>query len=153
MRRKDKQIHELSQIEDIIRKALVCRLGLSMDNIPYIVPMCFGYQDKTLFLHSAQQGLKLDIIRQNPSVCFEFDENVKLVAGDPESPCKWGMAYRSVTGKGKAQILSDPAKKTSAFNIITAQYGAAPQTFSPEQLDSICVIEIKIDEMTGKKSG
>ena len=65
MRRKDKEITDIKSIEKIIQKSKVCRLGLSLNDTPYIVPVCFGYRAKTLYFHSAQEGKKIDIIKKN----------------------------------------------------------------------------------------
>ena len=73
MRRREKEITDESTLESIILASLVCRLALSDGNQPYIVPLCFGYQDKTLYFHSALEGKKIDIIKHNQNVCFEFD--------------------------------------------------------------------------------
>jgi hypothetical protein len=54
MRRSDREIPGIQEIEEIIQKADVCRIALANDNIPYIVPMNFGYvndPDRTLFFH------------------------------------------------------------------------------------------------------
>ena len=48
MRRKDKEITDRDDISQVIRKCQVCRIGLAMDNKPYIVPVSFGY-DGVLF--------------------------------------------------------------------------------------------------------
>ena len=79
MRRKEKEIIEKSEIEAVIHKSMVCRLGLSDDDMPYIVPLCFGYQDNTIYVHSSLEGKKLDILRKNHNVCFEFDINTEIV--------------------------------------------------------------------------
>lgn len=47
--RKDKEIKDKIVIESIIKKATVCRIALSENNIPYIVPLCFGYKDNCLY--------------------------------------------------------------------------------------------------------
>ncbi len=39
MRRKDKEIRDIATIEDIIRKASVCRLALCDNGWPYVVPL------------------------------------------------------------------------------------------------------------------
>ena len=49
MRRKDKEIHDRSLMEYIMEKAQVCRLGLCKDNMPYIVPVAFGYDGTSIF--------------------------------------------------------------------------------------------------------
>ncbi len=65
--------------EKVIRLAKVCRIALSSDNIPYIVPVSFGYNNNTIYFHSSCKGKKIDILRKNNNVCFEFDVNRKLV--------------------------------------------------------------------------
>ena len=82
MLRKDKEIIEKSVMESIIRASLVCRLALSDKDHPYIVPLCFGYCENTLYFHSGLKGYKMEILRKNPKVCFEFDVNVDLVKAE-----------------------------------------------------------------------
>ena len=90
MRRKDREIIEIQAIEEIIRRSLVCRLGLSDENgIPYIVPLCFGYHDRTVYFHTAQEGKKLDILQKNDRVCVEFDIDQEIVHG--QNACDWGI--------------------------------------------------------------
>ena len=64
MRRSEKEITDKLAIEKIINASLVCRLALSDGNQPYIVPLCFGYQDRTLYFHSALEGKKIDILKK-----------------------------------------------------------------------------------------
>ena len=59
MRRKDKEITDRNRIEDIIKNSKVCRLALSLNDIPYIVPVCFGYEKSTMYFHSAGEEKKL----------------------------------------------------------------------------------------------
>jgi nitroimidazol reductase NimA-like FMN-containing flavoprotein (pyridoxamine 5'-phosphate oxidase superfamily) len=49
MRRKDREIQSRDVIDEIIAQAEVCRLGLSRDNRPYIVPVSFGYDGRCLY--------------------------------------------------------------------------------------------------------
>ena len=94
MRRSEKEITDKLAIEKIINASLVCRLALSDGNQPYIVPLCFGYQDRTLYFHSALEGKKIDILKKNKRTCFEFDVNSEIIKA--EKACKWGMKYQSV---------------------------------------------------------
>jgi nitroimidazol reductase NimA-like FMN-containing flavoprotein (pyridoxamine 5'-phosphate oxidase superfamily) len=64
MRRHEREITDKKEIEAIIRKALVCRLAMVDGDKPYVVPLCFGYADHTLFFHSAGEGKKLEIIKK-----------------------------------------------------------------------------------------
>ncbi len=82
MRKKEKQINDIAGIEDVLSRALVCRLALCENDRPYIVPLCFGYEDNALYFHCAQQGKKLDILRKNNNVCFEVDIDCQLIKAD-----------------------------------------------------------------------
>jgi uncharacterized protein len=152
MRRNDKQIIDTAEIEDILSRALVCRLALCDDGWPYIVPLCFGYKDNTFYFHCANQGKKLDIIRKNPNACVEVDIDHKLVAQDQDA-CKYGFGYKSVIAFGKAEVLIDLEAKRRALDIIMQHYSKGQFTYIPESLDGIVIIKMQVDEMTAKKSG
>lgn len=151
MRRKEKEITEKSAIEAIIHKSVVCHLGLSDGNNPYIVPLCFGYQDRTIYVHGSLKGKKNDIIQKNQNVCFEFDINTEIL--EAENACDWGMKYQSVIGFGKASFLKDLDEKRKALNIIMSQYSDQPFQFPENALNGTAVIKIEIASMTGKQSG
>ena len=94
MRRKDKEITDLAEIEAIINRSLVCRLAMVDGDLPYIVPLCFGYDKNKLYFHTGTKGKKIDILKQNPHVCVEFDIDCKARPG--KTACKWGMQYLSL---------------------------------------------------------
>jgi len=118
MKRKDKEITDTKVIDDIICRSTVCRLALSETNQPYIVPVCFGYRNRTLYVHSAREGKKIDILRKNNNVCIEFDVDHEIVKAD--QACKWSMKYRSVICYGTASFVDDGSKKREALDVIMA---------------------------------
>ncbi len=151
MRRKEKEITQKSEIETIIQKSLVCRVGLCDNDIPYIVPLCFGYKDNTIYVHGSLKGRKIDILKKNQNICFEFDINSEVVKA--ENACEWGMKYKSVIGFGKAFFLEDKKEKQKALNIIMSQYSNKPFKFPEKVINGTSVIKIEIASMTGKQSG
>ena len=152
MRRKDKEIHDRREIVEIVQKALVCRLGLCRGNVPYVVPLNFGYRDGCLYLHCAKQGRKIDTIRANPRVCFEMDTNAEVIRSG--QPCDWGMKYASVIGFGTAVVLEDPEEKKNGLDAILAHYSTeAARSYPDSVLEHTAVIKVQIEEMTGKRSG
>jgi nitroimidazol reductase NimA-like FMN-containing flavoprotein (pyridoxamine 5'-phosphate oxidase superfamily) len=150
MRREDREIADIALIEDIIRNSLVCRLGMSRDDQPYVVPLCFAYGDKTLYFHSAGEGLKLEILQQNPNVCVEFDIDQEVIQGD--KPCKWGMKYLSVIGFGKASFVEDLEEKRKGLDAIMKHYSGRSFEYVESAIESTCIIKVEIETMTGKKS-
>ena len=151
MRRKDKEILDREEIESIIKKADVCRLGLADNNIPYIVPLNFGYRDSCLYLHTPRVGKKIDMIKSNNRVCFELDIDHEVVKA--ENPCDWTMKYRSVIGHGKASLLEGTEEKKRALDTILEHYSGQTGEYAQELVDRLAVIKVEIESMTGKKSG
>ena len=151
MRLREREITDQTAIEAIIRTSLVCRLGLSDENRPYIVPLCFGYQDRTLYFHGAKEGKKIDLLRKNPYVCFEFDLNSGVK--EAENACKWGMSYQSVIGTGKAILVDQSEEKKEALGIIMGQYSDREFSFPDHLVEKTAIIKVEIEEMTGKESG
>ncbi|MEC9491105.1 pyridoxamine 5'-phosphate oxidase family protein [Flexistipes sp.] len=153
MRRQEKEIKSKSEIENIISKPDVCRLALSINNIPYIVPVSFGYKDNSIFIHSAAEGKKIEILRENNNVCLEFDTDTEIIKG--EIACKWSMRYRSVIAFGKAYFVEEKVKKRKALEIIMNHYTKESSgiEFSEEALNKTAVIEIILTSMFGKQSG
>ena len=150
MRRKEKEITDQNKIESIIKQSQVCRLAMVDGDGPYLVPLCFGYSDGVLFFHSAIEGKKIDILRRNGSVCFEFDIVGGLNTG--QTACDWGIKYRSVIGFGKAVILENLEEKRNALEIIAAQYADKDYKLTDGAVRETLVLKVDIESMTGKQS-
>ncbi len=63
----------ITQIEDILHKEILGRIGCSINGKSFIFPISYAYDEKYIYAHS-NEGLKLQIMRQNPSVCFEVEQ-------------------------------------------------------------------------------
>ncbi len=152
MRRDDKQIINRTEIDVVIKKSEVCRLAFAKDNIPYIVPVSFGYDGQSIFIHTAKTGRKIDFIINNNFVCFEFDVDVQTIE-DETIPCKWTSAYRSVIGYGKMLELIKFEEQENAINQIMFHYSGKEWHFNEQMLKSVKLWKIEIDEISGKQSG
>ena len=151
MRRHDREITDRSEMESILSKAIVCRLGCDDNGMPYIVPVSFGYQEGVIYIHSSHEGRKITLLQKNSQCCIEVDECSEVVRD--KKPCNWGMHYRSVICIGKAHIVTNVEEKRDGLNCIMHHYGSESHPFSEKELGNVCVIRIDITEMTGKKCG
>lgn len=149
MRRKEKEITVKAEIEDVIARAQICRLAMVDGDTPYIVPLNFGYSQDTLYFHAAKEGRKLEVLRKNPKVCFEFDICHEIEKAD--APCKWGVKYESVIGTGRATLIADQEAKKKALDVIIAHYGGDNFEYLESGLKACLVIQVVIDEMAGKR--
>lgn len=152
MRRKDKQILEHREMEDIIREARFCRLAMTDGQTPYVVPLCFGYEDRKVYFHSAAAGRKIDLLRKNPRVCVQFD--VQQQIRPAEKACDWGLGFKSVIAFGRAVFIADASARRHALNLIMAHYAEGQEefTFSAALMKRTAVIRVDIEQMSGKKS-
>jgi len=152
MRRKDREITDLKEIEGILTNNIVCRIAFSDKNMPYIVPMNYGYQKNKIFLHSAKGGKKNKIIKDNNQVCFEITDSIEIIKS--ENACDFDTKYRSVIGFGEIKIVDDIERKKEALQIIMYQQTKNKEwNFSEEMISKINVLYIEIKSLTGKKSG
>jgi len=151
MRRAEKEITNGREIDSILSKAIVCRIGIIDHETPYIVPMNFGYKDNCLYLHSAADGKKIELLKRNPMVCFEVECDLEII--NTGIPCKWSMNYTSVIGYGTAHFITDIEQKRKALHIIIDHYSSGSSYIFPEKnLKEVTVIKIEISDMTAKKS-
>lgn len=148
MRRSDRAITDPQELESVLREGAVCRMGLCDEGKPYVVPMNYGYRDGSVFLHSAAEGRKIDILRSNPSVCLEFEKDVELVPA--EAACSFSMKYRSVIASGKAVFLEGTEEKSFGLNAIMLQYTGREFVFPPQALEKIVVLRVDLEECSGK---
>jgi len=58
---------------DFLARASFGRLGCSLNDQPYIVPVCFAYEANYIYVFSTF-GKKIEIMRANPRVCVQTDE-------------------------------------------------------------------------------
>jgi nitroimidazol reductase NimA-like FMN-containing flavoprotein (pyridoxamine 5'-phosphate oxidase superfamily) len=153
MRRNDREIKEISEIEDIISRSDVCRIAFAENNTPYIVTMNFGYsggEEPCLYFHCAPQGRKLEMMRKNNFVCFEMDTDHKIYGG--EQGCDWGMNFSSVVGYGNLSVIDSPEEKIKGLDIIMAHYSDSSNfTYDTKVFARTAVLRLDITEMTGKK--
>ncbi|HZQ22216.1 MAG TPA: pyridoxamine 5'-phosphate oxidase family protein [Terriglobales bacterium] len=83
----------------VLQRAALGRLGCSLDNQPYVVPVYFAYEAGYLYSFSTL-GQKIDWMRSNPKVCLQVDEMT--------SDAEWA----SVIANGRYQELAEPQHET-----------------------------------------
>lgn len=151
MRRSDKEVTDPGLISRIIGNSQVCRLGLAKDNVPYILPVAFGYDGAALYIHTAKAGRKIEFIQANSRVCFEFEHAISLKP-HRHTPCDWSFSFQTVIGYGTIRELTAPAEISAGLNLIMRQYSHRDWIFSEEKISALRVWKIAIESLTGKQS-
>ena len=122
------------------------------DDRPYVVPLNYGYSDNSIYMHSAESGKKIAILKQNNRVCFEIEYSAEIVKH--ELSCGWSTRYRSLIGIGTIEIITDFEQKKAGLDIIMAHYGKKDNNeYKNNLVNSIVILKLNIEEITGKQSG
>ena len=84
-----------SECREILSRASLARLGCSLDNQPYVIPVGIAYEQDFLYVF-ATLGQKIKWMRSNPKVCIQVDE----LRGQSD--------WVSVIANGEYQELPEP---------------------------------------------
>lgn len=150
MRRKEKAITDKKFLEAILREAQVCRLGLTDGDEAYIVPVNYAYHEGVIWIHSAPEGRKMELLRHDGKVTFEIEGDSSVVRD--AVPCRWTTRYRSVMGRGNVTIHDDEATKREGMNLILQKYGFTGRPrYGKKDLEGMVVLKLKVEKLTGKE--
>lgn len=153
MRRKDREITDFEELKAVIGKSSVCRVAFFDEAYPYIIPLNFGFEEEcgkiTLYLHCANEGKKLDLLRRNNKVAFEMDCPDKLIEG--EKACYSTMTFESVCGNGILEIVGE-AEKIPALKLLMRQYSDKKDfDFDSFEVKAVTVLKLTVQTLTGKR--
>ncbi|MDN5205061.1 pyridoxamine 5'-phosphate oxidase family protein [Fulvivirgaceae bacterium BMA10] len=56
----------------LLKSEVIGRLGCHHAGRTYVVPITYAYQSDYIYCHT-KEGTKIEMMRQNPHVCFEVD--------------------------------------------------------------------------------
>lgn len=92
------------QIDAVLKENVLGRIGCNDGIKTYVVPVNYAYDGKYIIAHSVM-GMKIQMMRKNPSICFEVD--------DMKSFTKW----KSVIVWGQYQELADERDRYYAMKL------------------------------------
>ena len=121
------------------------------DDYPYAVPLSYVYDGHKIYFHGAKAGHKLDSIVKNPKASFCVIDKDQIV------PDEYTTYFRSVIAFGQIRIIEGDLEKRAAMEKLAIKY--APEDTAANRDDAIsrglkplCMLEMKIDHITGKEA-
>ena len=138
------------EIESILREETLGYLGLSMDGMPYVVPLNYAYVEGKLLFHGALTGKKLDYLKANPRVCFTVGRQSGRVRRHPQgATCH--VDNDSVICYGTARIVEDVEERRQILDAFNRCLQPDAEEITLEAASKCCAVEIKVSEMTGRR--
>ena len=153
MRLKKREITDPEILREILESCEVVRIGAMDEEGMFIVPMNYGYEyvdgKLTFYLHGATKGYKFDVLEKNPKVSFALETD--MIPFEGKVACQYGMAYRSVMGRGYGTLVADVEEKEKALSLLMKQQTGKDFTFDEKLVSIVNVIRIDVKEFTAKE--
>ena len=102
---------EQGEIDQFLVHSRVGRIGISLEDGPYVVPVGYCYEGGEIFFHSCFSGLKMRSMARDPNVCFLVDESLSD-----------GSMYKSVMIRGDVEIIDDPEEMVPYLQSLIDKY-------------------------------
>ena len=114
---REKASYDRGTVHDILDSGLVAHVAFVENGQPVVVPMLYGRDGETIFLHGARKARVIRLLEQTGTACLNVTHVDGLVFA--RSAFNSSMRYRSVTVFGTARLIDDPNEKLHALRIIS----------------------------------
>jgi uncharacterized protein len=137
------------EMDSMLRHEFLGRIGCHSNGMTYIVPISYAFDGKYLFCHS-QEGMKIDMLRKNPEVCFEIDKLDSLAAW--KSIIIWGKYEEVENEEERNKALKILLNRAYPFIVTEKMKLGSDWPFTSDNLSLIkgVVFRINIKEMSGR---
>lgn len=138
-------------IEVILKHQLIGQIGCHANDLTYVVPISYAYQDDCIYAYS-QEGMKINMMRTNPKVCFEVHTLQNMA--NWQCVVAWGDFEEITTEPEREEAIKillnrDLPVIRSEKTYLTSTRPANPGTVSSKDVKGI-VFRIKLTKKTGR---
>ena len=114
---KEKADYDKETVHSILDSALLASVGFVQDGQPVVVPMLYGREGETLYLHGARKARVIRLLESTTTACMNVTHLDALVYA--RSAFNSSMNYRSATVFGRPRLIEDPDEKLHALRVIS----------------------------------
>jgi nitroimidazol reductase NimA-like FMN-containing flavoprotein (pyridoxamine 5'-phosphate oxidase superfamily) len=113
---REKAAYDHDTVHAVLDAGLVAHVAFVQDGAPVVVPMLYGREGETLYLHGARKARVIRLLEGTETACI----NVTLIDGlvYARSAFASSMHYRSATVFGSASLVDDWDEKVHALRVI-----------------------------------
>jgi len=135
-------------VEQLLKHQVVGRIGCHGNGLTYVVPISYAYDGKFIYCHTFE-GMKIDMMRKHPQVCFEVD-NTKNLA-NWQSVIAWGSFEELPEGTDRSEAIKMlRERKLPILSSQTMHLGTQwPFVSEDDRIDGI-IFRIDLKEKTGR---
>jgi nitroimidazol reductase NimA-like FMN-containing flavoprotein (pyridoxamine 5'-phosphate oxidase superfamily) len=154
LRRNDRSVASVQEIDAILSRCEIGRLGLLSRDEPYVLPLHFAHvragDSFTIYFHGASEGRKIEAIGSGARACFEADQRLELV--DSPRVCRIGATFESVIGWGRIEPCLKPEEALAGLVALLDKYapGRSPE-LTEREAALVTVLRMTLDQVTAKQ--
>lgn len=146
-------IENREEIDAVIRACKTCYVSMCDDNVPYILPLNFGYDGETIILHSAQHGRMWETLKNNPKVCINWTLGEELAWQDVQMGCSYRVKSKTVIVEGTVEFIEDFDAKVKCLVDVMAQYSDREFKFGKPSVMNVGIMKVHIDKLSAREFG
>jgi nitroimidazol reductase NimA-like FMN-containing flavoprotein (pyridoxamine 5'-phosphate oxidase superfamily) len=145
-------VYDREAIYRILDEGLVCHMGFTVDEQPYVIPTMFARVGDAIYVHGSAASRTLRGLSGGLPVCITVTLTDGLILA--RSVFNHSMNYRSVAALGKAMLIDDPAEKIAALHaftekILPGRWADARQP-NEQELKATSILKLPLTEISAK---
>jgi nitroimidazol reductase NimA-like FMN-containing flavoprotein (pyridoxamine 5'-phosphate oxidase superfamily) len=114
---REKAVYDKATVHGILDSAMLAHVAFVQDGQPVVVPMLYGREGETLYLHGARKARVIRLLESTGTACLNVTHVDGLVYA--RSAFNSSMNYRSATVFGSAQLVEGEDEKLHALRVIS----------------------------------
>jgi len=139
-----------TQIDDLLTNQLIGRIGCHFADQIYVVPVNYIYDAPIIYCHSAK-GMKIDLMRKNPDVCFEVDDIKDMT--NWQSAIVWGKFEEITDMHEKQDIMQKLIDRVTPFiadDSVPRSHGFVDAEGDVGDTVELIIYKISVTKKTGR---
>lgn len=114
---REKATYDKETVHGILDSAMLAHVAFVQDGQPVVVPMLYGREGETLFLHGARKARVIRLLESTGTACLNVTHVDGLVYA--RSAFNSSMNYRSATVFGPVRLVDSANEKLHALRVIS----------------------------------
>ncbi|MEM7037353.1 MAG: pyridoxamine 5'-phosphate oxidase family protein [Bacteroidota bacterium] len=148
----DRGHYDRATVDRILDAHFLCHIGFVVDGKPFVIPTLYARDGDYVLIHGATKSRMLMALQQGIELCFSVTLVDALVLA--RSAFHHSVNYRSIILYGVPELVSDPAEKLRAMEVLTN--GIVPGRYeevrqpAPNEIKATSIMRLKIAEGAAK---
>ncbi len=143
------------EMDELLRRQLLCRIAFNDEPYPYTLPMEYYYTGDTMYFHFTTTGKKIDLMNRNPNVTVEVDWYDDLLTDYKSVVLKGRLVpVENVDERNTINVAMSTAvrEKAGIKALLRIPWGRKGVDYLAASNIPLKLLKLDVKEMSGKKA-